>query len=200
MPRPQTSTSLALRQIASPAADAPANTTLLYAKSDGLLYRKVGATEFPVDTGGTVYTPDPVVEFTSNSTSAMPDATWTVLAGWTGGRGGYISGFTSGVATFTLAGMYLMDATLSVSSSVSFTARFMMGFAKNGSEVRRHDYGNQMKGPVTMHLSTIVPMNVGDTANVQAFQAMSTAQTSSFDSTINHQWHIWRISGDTAFA
>lgn len=192
------SAALGLRQMATPAAAAPASTTLLYTKSDGLLYRKVGSVESPVDTtGGAAYTPSAVTEMNSSSTSNVPTATWTTVAGWSG-MGGYISGFTSGVATFAVAGMYLFIGTATISTSGSSTGRRMIGFWKNGSEIRRQDYSNAPAGPTTLYLTTMIPMAVNDTAQLVVFQASGSGLA--LNVSPGHKWTIWRMSGDSAFA
>jgi len=92
------SKALDLRQIATP-ADPPANVTLLYSKSDGLLYRKVGSVESPVDTTGGGGTTIPVGTITMFGGSSAPSG-WALCDGSTVLRSsalGQVIGTTYGV-------------------------------------------------------------------------------------------------------
>ena len=147
------------------------------------------------------YRKGPVMDIQSASAVNVPNAAWTNVAGWSqgsvsaGGVGAYTSSVSSGVFTFSVAGMYLVVVTVGFAAGAA--SRRMIRIEKNGANVRTHDYGGGTgTNGMNMEVTHIVPMGVGDTMGVAVYQATGSTLALS----PQHEWQIQRLSGDTAYS
>lgn len=122
-----------------------------------------------------------------NPGATIPNNTDTTVAGWTITSSSGMGTISGGVRTIAVAGMYRIDATLTEPSTA--TGYFRGRIQVNGNTVDTDGVATVSSRTTAVKLDVTMPLNVGDTVQIIAFQNSGSSQTLTAGTDGNH-WSI----------
>lgn len=124
---------------------------------------------------------------TNTAGTSIPNSADTIVTGWTVADSANVGAFSAGSRTISVAGIYAINATITFPSSVTGYIRAQI--LVNGVQADINGASSISGRNTPTEVDTMMPLNVGDTVAVTAFQSSGSAQALATGPGTNH-WSI----------